>query len=606
MIQEDEITGKAYDSRLMKRLLAYTVPYRRLILLGVFLTLLAAFLQLAGPYLTKQAIDKYIAQKQLLGLYQILIIYFFVLVFLFLTQYVQIYVTQYFGQKLMYDIRSKIFEHIQSLSLSFFDKNPVGRLMTRVTSDVEALNQMFTQGIVTIFGDIFLLIGIIGALLFLDPWLALWVFIVIPVLFLVSIIFRLKVREAFRLIRKWVSRINTYVQENITNMSIVQIFSRTDKNYQIFSEINLEHTKAHVQTVFYFALFYPVIEFVGAFAIALVIWRGGIFKLEGSTSFGALVAFIQYAQMFFRPISDLSEKYNVLQQAMASSERIFKLLDTPILIKNSDHSIKDQTLDGKVSFKNVHFAYNEPNFVLENISFDLESGESVAIVGHTGAGKTTLINILGRQYDIQRGEILIDDFPIKKWDLDSLRGQMSVVLQDVFLFSGTVADNIRLGNKHISIDTVKWAAQQVNAHEFIEKLPETYDTPVKERGVTLSMGQKQLISFARALVINPRILILDEATSSVDTETELLIQGALTILMQQRTSLIIAHRLSTIKHVDKIIVMHRGSIREMGTHEELLERKGLYHQLYLRPFFYLMPAISSSISSVKDFGLSND
>jgi len=581
MIQEDEITGKAYDSRLMKRLLAYTVPYRRLILLGVFLTLLAAFLQLAGPYLTKQAIDKYIAQKQLLGLYQILIIYFFVLVFLFLTQYVQIYVTQYFGQKLMYDIRSKIFEHIQSLSLSFFDKNPVGRLMTRVTSDVEALNQMFTQGIVTIFGDIFLLIGIIGALLFLDPWLALWVFIVIPVLFLVSIIFRLKVREAFRLIRKWVSRINTYVQENITNMSIVQIFSRTDKNYQIFSEINLEHTKAHVQTVFYFALFYPVIEFVGAFAIALVIWRGGIFKLEGSTSFGALVAFIQYAQMFFRPISDLSEKYNVLQQAMASSERIFKLLDTPILIKNSDHSIKDQTLDGKVSFKNVHFAYNEPNFVLENISFDLESGESVAIVGHTGAGKTTLINILGRQYDIQRGEILIDDFPIKKWDLDSLRGQMSVVLQDVFLFSGTVADNIRLGNKHISIDTVKWAAQQVNAHEFIEKLPETYDTPVKERGVTLSMGQKQLISFARALVINPRILILDEATSSVDTETELLIQGALTILMQQRTSLIIAHRLSTIKHVDKIIVMHRGSIREMGTHEELLERKGLYHQLYL-------------------------
>jgi len=581
MIQEDEITGKAYDSRLMKRLLAYTVPYRRLILLGVFLTLLAAFLQLAGPYLTKQAIDKYIAQKQLLGLYQILIIYFFVLVFLFLTQYVQIYVTQYFGQKLMYDIRSKIFEHIQSLSLSFFDKNPVGRLMTRVTSDVEALNQMFTQGIVTIFGDIFLLIGIIGALLFLDPWLALWVFIVIPVLFLVSIIFRLKVREAFRLIRKWVSRINTYVQENITNMSIVQIFSRTDKNYQIFSEINLEHTKAHVQTVFYFALFYPVIEFVGAFAIALVIWRGGIFKLEGLTSFGALVAFIQYAQMFFRPISDLSEKYNVLQQAMASSERIFKLLDTPILIKNSDHSIKNQTLDGKVSFKNVHFAYNEPNFVLENISFDLESGESVAIVGHTGAGKTTLINILGRQYDIQRGEILIDDFPIKKWDLDSLRGQMSVVLQDVFLFSGTVADNIRLGNKHISIDTVKWAAQQVNAHEFIEKLPETYDTPVKERGVTLSMGQKQLISFARALVINPRILILDEATSSVDTETELLIQGALTILMQQRTSLIIAHRLSTIKHVDKIIVMHRGSIREMGTHEELLERKGLYHQLYL-------------------------
>jgi ATP-binding cassette subfamily B protein len=581
MIQEDEITGKAYDSRLMKRLLAYTVPYRRMIFLGVFLTLLAALLQLAGPYLTKLAIDKYIAPKQLSGLYLILVIYFFVLVFLFLTQYAQIYVTQYFGQKLMFDIRSKIFRHIQSLSLSFFDKNPVGRLMTRVTSDVEALNQMFTQGIVTIFGDIFLLIGIIGALLYLDARLALWVLIVIPVLFLVSFIFRLRVREAFRLIRKWVSRINTYVQENITNMSIIQIFNRTEKNYQLFSDINYEHTKAHVKTVFYFALFYPVIEFVGAFAIALVIWRGGIFKLEGLTTFGALVAFIQYAQMFFRPISDLSEKYNVLQQAMASSERIFKLLDTPILIKNAEQGVKKHNIKGKIVFKNVYFSYSEPEYVLEKISFELNPGESVAIVGHTGAGKTTLINILGRQYDVQKGNILIDDISLKKWDLDSLRNQMAVVLQDVFLFSGTVADNIRLGNDHISIDTVKWAANQVSAHEFIEKLPDTYDTPVKERGVTLSMGQKQLISFARALVINPRILILDEATSSVDTETELLIQEALTTLMQQRTSLIIAHRLSTIKHVDKIIVMHKGSIREMGTHEELLEQKGLYYQLYL-------------------------
>jgi ATP-binding cassette subfamily B protein len=581
MIQEDEITGKAYDSRLMRRLLAYAAPYRKMIFIGVFLTLLAAMLQLAGPYLTKMAIDKYIAQKQLSGLYTILIVYLVVLILLFLTQYAQIYVTQYFGQKLMFDIRSKIFRHIQSLSLSFFDKNPVGRLMTRVTSDVEALNQMFTQGIVSIFGDIFLLIGIIGALLYLDPRLALWVFIVIPILFLVSFVFRLRVREAFRLIRKWVSRINTYVQENITNMSIVQIFNRTEKNYQIFSDINYEHTKAHIKTVFYFALFYPVIEFVGAFAIALVIWRGGIFKLEGLTSFGALVAFIQYAQMFFRPISDLSEKYNILQQAMASSERIFKLLDTPILVKNAVDGLKKQNIDGKIVFKNVHFAYNEPEYILEDISFDLEPGESVAIVGHTGAGKTTLINILGRQYDIQKGDILIDDTSLKNWDLDSFRNQMAVVLQDVFLFSGTVADNIRLGNDHISLETVKWAAKQVNAHEFIEKLPDTYDTPVKERGVTLSMGQKQLISFARALVINPRILILDEATSSVDTETELLIQEALRILMKQRTSLIIAHRLSTIKHVNKIIVMHRGSIREMGTHEELLEQRGLYYQLYL-------------------------
>jgi ATP-binding cassette subfamily B protein len=580
MMQEDEITGKAYDSRLMKRLLSYAAPYRKLIFVGVFLTLMGAFLQLAGPYLTKMAIDKYIAQKQLSGLYYILIIYFFVIIFLFLTQYAQIYITQFFGQKLMFDIRSKIFRHLQSLSLTFFDKNPVGRLMTRVTSDVEALNQMFTQGIVSIFGDIFLLLGIIGALLYLDARLALWVFIVIPLLFLVSFLFRLKVREAFRLIRKWVSRINTYVQENITNMSIVQIFNRTEKNFRTFSEINFEHTKAHIKTVFYFALFYPVIEFIGAFAIALVIWRGGIFKIEGLTTFGALVAFIQYAQMFFRPISDLSEKYNILQQAMASSERIFKLLDTPIEVKNPFNGFVKDNIDGKIVFKNVCFAYNEPEYVLEDISFNLTPGESVAIVGHTGAGKTTLINILGRQYDIQKGGILIDDISLQNWDLNSLRRQMAVVLQDVFLFSGTVADNIRLGNEHISDDTVVWAAKQVNAHEFIEKLPNTYETLVKERGVTLSMGQKQLISFARALVINPRILILDEATSSVDTETELLIQEALATLMQNRTSLIIAHRLSTIKHVDKIIVMHKGSVRELGTHEELLEQKGLYYQLY--------------------------
>jgi ATP-binding cassette subfamily B protein len=581
MIQEEEITGKAYDSRLMKRLLSYTAPYRKLIFVGVFLTLLAAFLQLAGPYLTKLAIDKYIAQKQLSGLYYILILYFFVLIFLFLTQYAQIYITQYFGQKLMYDIRSKIFRHIQSLSLSFFDKNPVGRLMTRVTSDVEALNQMFTQGIVSIFGDLFLLLGIIGALLYLDARLALWIFIVIPILFIVSFVFRIRVREAFRQIRKWVSRINTYVQENITNMSIVQIFNRTEKNYQVFSEINFEHTKAHVKPVFYYALFYPVIEFVGAFAIALIIWRGGIFKLEGLTTFGALVAFIQYAQMFFRPISDLSEKYNILQQAMASSERIFRLLDTSILIKNAENVYIKENIDGKILFKNVYFAYNEPEYVLKNISLSLTPGESVAIVGHTGAGKTTLINILGRQYDIQKGEIEIDDISLSNWDINSLRRQMAVVLQDVFLFSGTVAENIRLGNKHISDDLIVWAAHQVNAHKFIEKLPDAYNTLVKERGITLSMGQKQLISFARALVINPRILILDEATSSVDTETELLIQNALTTLMQHRTSLIIAHRLSTIKHVDKIIVMHKGSIREMGTHEELLEQRGLYFQLYL-------------------------
>jgi ATP-binding cassette subfamily B protein len=581
-MQEDEITGKAYDTRLMKRLLAFTIPYRRLIFFGVLLTLLGSFLQLVGPYLTKLAIDKYISQKQISGLYLILIIYFIALVLIFLTQYAQIFVTQYFGQQLMFDIRSKIFHHIQSLSLSFFDKNPVGRLMTRVTSDVEALNQMFTQGIVSIFGDIFLLAGIIGALLYLDARLAVWILSIIPFLFLISIFFRLRVRDAFRRIRKWVARINTYVQENITGMSIVQVFNRVEKNFQAFSNVNYEHTKAHVKTVFYFALFYPAIELIGAIAIALVIWRGGVFKVEGLTTFGALVAFIQYAQMFFRPISDLSEKYNILQQAMASSERIFNLLDTPPSINSPPGNGQQlENIMGKVTFKNVYFAYSESEFVLKDISLDLYPGESVAIVGHTGAGKTSLINILGRQYDIQQGDITVDDISIKEWNLKYLRRQMAVVLQDVFLFSGTVAENIRLGNEHISMDTVKWAAQQVNASAFIEKLPQKYETVVKERGIMLSMGQKQLISFARALVVNPRILILDEATSSVDTETELLIQNALKTLMKSRTSMIIAHRLSTIKHVDKIIVLHKGSIREIGTHQELLEKKGLYYQLYL-------------------------
>ena len=578
---DDEITGKAYDSHLFKRLLKFAVPYKNLVFSGIVLTLLASFLQLAGPYLTKLAIDNYIAVKNLPGLYFILFIYLLVMILVFITQFSQIYITQYFGQKLMYDLRSKVFRHLQSLSLKFFDKNPVGRLMTRVTSDVESLNQMFTQGIVTIFGDIFLLFGVIVALVYLDYQLALWTFSVIPILFIITFIFRAQVRNAFREIRKWIARINSYMQENLTGMSIIQVFNRSEKNYKIFADINDKHTQANVQTVFYYAVFYPAIELVSAIAIALVIWRGGIFKLQGATTFGALVAFIQYAQMFFRPISDLSEKYNILQQAMASSERLFKLLDTGQDIVSPAHPDPVKEIRGEIAFKNVFFAYTAEEYVLKDINFSLREGESVAIVGHTGAGKTSLINILGRQYEINSGDILIDNISIKNWDLEILRRQMAVVLQDVFLFSGTVRDNIRLGNKDISDEKIEWAARQVNAQGFIENLPDKYDTQVKERGMTLSMGQKQLISFARALVIDPRILILDEATSSVDTESEILIQDALKTLMYTRTSLIIAHRLSTIKHVDKIIVLHKGKIREAGTHQELIDRRGLYYQLYL-------------------------
>ncbi len=580
-MHDDELTGKAYDARLMKRLIAYARPYKHLVAGGVSLTILASFLQLLGPFLTKTAIDKYISVKDVQGLYGILAIYLVVIVTVFITQYFQIYITQFFGQKLMFDLRSQIFRHLQSLSLRFFDKNPVGRLMTRVTSDIESLNQMFTQGIVTIFGDIFLLLGIVGALIYMNVKLALWTFSVIPILFVITFIFRLRVREAFRNIRKWVARINTYVQENITGMPVVQVFNRADKNFEQFKTINLEHTRAQIKTVFYYALFYPAIELAGAFALALVIWRGGIYRQEDAISFGALVAFIQYAQMFFRPISDLSEKYNILQQAMASSERVFKLLDTKPLIYNGVNAHRHSPLRGKIEFNKVCFSYDGGEEILKDISFKLEPGESAAVVGHTGAGKTSLINVLARHYDIHSGSVTIDDIPIRQWDLKSLRGQMAIVLQDVFLFSGTIKDNIRLGNKSITDDRVRWAAEQVNAHSFIEKLPKQYDTEVKERGVTLSMGQRQLISFARALVINPRILVLDEATSSIDTETECLIQAALEKLMQGRTSIVIAHRLSTIKHVDKIIVMHKGRIHEIGTHQELLEKEGLYYRLYL-------------------------
>jgi ATP-binding cassette subfamily B protein len=585
-MHEDEITGKAYDARLMRRILSYTRPYLRIIFFGVLLTLLASFFQLLGPYLTKLAIDDYIAVNDLDGLTLILVIYFLAIILIFSTQYAQIFVTQFLGQRLMYDIRSKIFSHLQSLSLRFFDKNPVGRLMTRVTSDVESLNQMFTQGIVTIFGDIFLLAGIVISLLYLDARLALWIFSVLPVLFAITFIFRFKVRSAFRLIRKWIAQINSYVQENLTGMPIVQIFNRVPKNYQKFTEINMQHTQTHVKTVFYYALFYPAIELVSAVAIAVVIWRGGIYKLENLTTFGALVAFIQYAQMFFRPISDLSEKYNILQQAMASSERIFKLLDTePDIISPKNENDK-LSVRGDIEFKNVFFAYNDEAYVLKNVSFTLKAGESVAVVGHTGAGKTSLINILGRQYLFQSGDITIDQRSIKDWELSELRREMAIVLQDVFLFSGTSRDNIRMGDMEITDETIDWALRQVNAHHFVDRLPKKYDSLVKERGATLSLGQKQLLAFARALVRNPHILILDEATSSVDTETEYYIQEALKKLMTDRTSLIIAHRLSTIKHVNRIIVMHRGSVREIGTHMELMEQQGLYYQLYELQYKY--------------------
>ncbi len=580
MLHDDELKTKTYDSKLFKRLLSYGRPYVYLIVGGVFLIIFASFLQLLGPYITKIAIDNYIKSGNISGLTNIVLLYFGVLILTFIIQYAQAYATQYLGQRVMYDLRSEIFTHLQKLSLSFFDKNPVGRLMTRVTSDVEALNQMFTQGVVNIFGNVFLLVGIIIVMLSMNWKLALYTFTVIPIIFVISAIFKKKARAAYRNVRKWLAQINAYAQENITGMDVVQVFNRQDKNFDEFSKTNWQHTHAYIKMIFYYALFFPAIELVSAVALAIVLWQGGILKMEGAVTFGALVAFIQYAQMFFMPISDLSEKYNILQSAMASSERIFKLLDTPPRIHSFGQTERDTKVKGKIEFRSVWFAYNEDEYVLKDVSFRINPSESIAIVGHTGAGKTSLINLIGRQYDIRKGQILLDDVDVKNWDLHQLRATMALVLQDIFLFSGSILENIRLHNQDIGRDQVIEACRKVNAHHFIERLPRKYDTVLNERGAILSMGQRQLLSFARAIVREPRILILDEATSNIDTETEILIQNALDYMMRQRTSIIIAHRLSTIKYVDRILVFHKGHLKEQGTHAELLDLQGLYYQLY--------------------------
>jgi len=580
MIQDDEVRGKIYDRRLFRRMLTYMRPYRHILATAVGMIIIAAVLQLVGPLLTRLAIDDYIKIGDMNGLNVLVVIYFSVLIVTFFIQYFQAYLTQYLGQRLMYDLRSEIFTHLQSLSLRFFDRNPVGRLMTRVTSDVESLNQMFTQGVVNIFGDLFLLLGIVTAMLYINWKLALWTLAVIPVLFLITHIFKKKVRVAFRQVRKWLAQINTLLQENITGMRIVQVFNREAENYKQFSAVNAQYTRSYIRMIFYYAIFYPAIEVVSAVAIALVLWRGGIMRLEEAVSYGTLVAFIQFAEKFFRPISDLSEKYNVLQGAMAASERIFKLLDTKPDIINPPNPYRPERVKGNIEFNKIWFAYNDDDYVLRDISLHIAAGESVAVVGHTGAGKTSLINLISRQYDINRGEILLDGMDIRRWDLQALRGSMALVLQDVFLFSDTIMENVRLANKDISDADVVQACKKVYAHEFIEQLPGKYQTQLTERGLSLSMGQRQLLAFARAVAFNPSILILDEATSNIDSETEHLIQKAMAVMMRERTSIIIAHRLSTIQHVDRILLFHKGRLCEEGTHKELMRQKGLYYQLY--------------------------
>ena len=631
---EEEVLGKAYDSRLMKRLLTYLAPYKWQTILALVAIVLKAFADVIGPYLTKTAVDKYLASgsagsrhslldgwlsaKPLAGITQIAGIYVTALLLSFAFEFVQTYFMQWTGQKAMFDLRSEIFRHLQKLHVGFFDRNPVGRLVTRVTTDVDALNEMFTAGVVSIFEDIFVLAGIVIIMLRMKWWLALITFAVLPLIFWATMIFRRRVRESYRRIRTAIARINAYLQEHISGMVVLQLFNREKRAFKSFEEVNAMHMEAFKDAILAHAVYYPVVEILSALAIACVIWFGGGQVLRGAVSLGIVVAFIQYAQRFFRPIQDLSEKYNILQSAMASSERIFKLLDTapevvsPLTPRHVDGP-------GRIEFDRVWFAYNrvqpkkgesngqpyaesaqpastEPDWVLRDVSFTIEPGETVAIVGHTGAGKTTIISLLLRFYDIQRGAIRIDGVDIREMDLAELRRRYGVVLQDPFLFSGTIADNIRLGSKWVTREMVEQAAEDVNIADFVHTLPAGFTEPVRERGSTLSTGQKQLISFARALAHQPRILILDEATSSVDTDTELRVREALTRMVEGRTSIIIAHRLSTVQRADKIIVMHKSQLREMGSHQELLSQRGIYWKLYqLQYKDQELPAASGSL-----------
>jgi ATP-binding cassette subfamily B protein len=648
--QEEEVLGKAYDGRLMRRLLTYLRPYKWYVVVALAAIILKSALDVLGPFLTKIAIDKYLAKSPnshswigdrlsstpMTGIAQIGGLYVGILVFTFTLEFVQTYLMQWTGQKVMFDLRKQIFRHLQFMHVGFFDKNPVGRLVTRVTTDVDALNEMFTAGVVSIFEDVFVLAGIIAIMMEMNWKLALITFTVLPLIIYATLIFRDRVRDSYRRIRTAIARINSYLQEAVSGMLVLQLFNRERRAYKKFSDINASHMEAFKDAILSYSVYYPVVEILSSIAVASLIWFGGSEILRNMSvaslsvvfhkgslpafhlvqipmSVGTLVAFMAYAQRFFRPIQDLSEKYNILQSAMAAGERVFKLVDTKIEVTSPEVTKRPEGA-GRIEFDHVWFAYNapghsdggtrvpaspeaaasggragtpvvppeilEPDWVLRDVNFVLEPGETIAVVGHTGAGKTTLISLLMRFYDVQRGAIRIDGVDIKEMNLDDLRSRFGVVLQDPFLFSGTVGGNIRLGTARIQDADVEQAAEDVNLADFIRTLPGGFKEEVRERGSTLSTGQKQLISFARALAHNPKILILDEATSSVDTETEFRVRDALNRMVEGRTALIIAHRLSTIQRADKIIVMHKGKVREMGSHQQLLAQRGIYYKLY--------------------------
>jgi ATP-binding cassette subfamily B multidrug efflux pump len=579
-MHEEEILGKAYDGRLMKRLLKYLKPYQWYVVLGVFLSIIVSGLEAIRPWFTKYAVDVNIAQHDSKGLLITVAAFLGVMIFRGFVQYASAYLTQWIGQMTIFDLRMQVFTHLQRLGVQFFDRNPIGRLITRVTNDIEVLNEMFSSGIVMVFSDVFTIIGILYFMFTMSWELALISLSVLPLLFYGTFLFRKKARGAYREVRIQLARINTFMQEHITGIMVDQIFNRERKSFQKFSDINAAHRDANIKSIFYYALFYPGVDLIGALAVGLIVWYAGLGALGGSLTIGTVMAFLQFNEMFWRPIRDLSEKYNIMQTAMASSERVFKLLDDKTLIPESGSPVHLPPGPISIEFRNVWFAYQGEEWVLKNVSFKINPGNTVAFVGHTGAGKTTIINLLCRFYEFQRGEILVNGIDIRAIPKDELRRSTAVVLQDVFLFSGDINYNINLGNNDISQERIRAAARVVGIQSFIESLPAGFSEEVKERGATLSVGQKQLISFARALAHNPSLLILDEATSSVDTETEILIQQAIRKLLRGRTSIVVAHRLSTIQRAHAIIVMHKGEIREIGTHQELLALGGVYYKLY--------------------------
>lgn len=578
--KDDEVLGKAYDAKLMRRLLTYVKPYKKYVILAILMNIVVAALPSVRPLLSKIAIDDYIAKGDNNGLLLIIIALFGVLIAQAVVQYFLTYYTEFMGQKIVYDLRIQVFSHVQKLALRYFDKTPVGRTVTRVTNDVDSLSEMFSSGIVQVFSDVFVIVWIF-IFMFSMAWdLALVVLIVLPFLIYATFLFRKKVRETYRDVRLYLARLNSYMQEHVTGINVVQIFSKENEELKKFSEINKDYREANIKSVFYYAVFFPAVELLSAITFGLIIWYGGGEVIQSNIEIGVLIAFFQFTEMFWRPVRDLAEKYNILQAAMASSERIFKLLDDETFIVDPEKPTRIERVNGEIEFNNVWFAYNHGEHVLKNVSFKISPGETVAIVGATGAGKTSLMNILTRFYDIEKGSITLDGVDIRNLEKRNLRKFISIVLQDVFLFSGTIKSNISLGNSEIPDEKIIEAAKTVGADKFISKLPNGYNEEVKEKGATLSVGQKQLISFARALAYDPQILILDEATSSIDTETEILIQEAIEKLLVGRTSIVIAHRLSTIQNADKILVMHKGELREMGTHQELLAKRGIYYRLY--------------------------